>query len=86
MGHLSPEKRALFSLLKKVGGHMPQLPPPPPGSAAPVGNSIFDDILMTYRCIMHCEHRAKVGYLRLVPLLSINGDDFVCSYLRFSAQ
>jgi hypothetical protein len=26
MGHLSPEKRALFSLLKKVGGHMPQLP------------------------------------------------------------
>jgi hypothetical protein len=27
MGHLSPEKRALFSLLKKVGGHMP--PPVP---------------------------------------------------------
>ena len=23
--------------------------------------------------VMHCEHRAKVGYLRLVPLLSING-------------
>jgi hypothetical protein len=23
MGHLSPEKRALFSLLKKVGGHRP---------------------------------------------------------------
>ena len=29
MGHLSPEK----SLLKKVGGHRPPLPPP--GSAAP---------------------------------------------------
>jgi hypothetical protein len=34
MGHFSPEKRALFSLLKKVEGHMPPLLPPP-GSAAP---------------------------------------------------
>jgi hypothetical protein len=32
MGHLSPEKRALFSLLKKVGGTYPLLPP---CSAAP---------------------------------------------------
>jgi hypothetical protein len=29
----------------------------------------FDDILMTYFDVMHCEHRAKVGYLRLVPLI-----------------
>jgi hypothetical protein len=28
-GAFKPKKRALFSLLKKVGGHMPQLPPPP---------------------------------------------------------
>ena len=30
MGHLSPEKRALFSLLKKWGAHAPIAPPPVP--------------------------------------------------------
>ena len=42
------------------------------------GKGTFDDV-----SIASIGLRAKVGYLRLVPR---EDDDFVCSYLRFSAQ
>ena len=41
-GAFKPRKRALFSLLKKVGGHMPPLPP---GAAAPDRNAMSQSCL-----------------------------------------
>jgi hypothetical protein len=62
MGHLSPEKRALFSLLKKVGGHMPPLLSPPPRFRGP-----WEDIVEVI-CVQSMMIHIYVPHVQTTPL------------------